>query len=67
MKYKGRERSRNVEDRRGGPSKGLTIGAGTIIIVVLALLMGENPLQFLQQNGGGMQGEEAYVSTEKEE
>lgn len=56
-----------MEDRRGRPSKGLTIGAGTIIIVVLALLMGENPLQFLQQNGGGMQGEEAYVSTEKED
>lgn len=67
MKYKGRARSRNVEDRRGRSSKGLTLGAGTIVIVVLALLMGENPLQLLQQQSGNKAGEEPYVSNEKED
>jgi predicted metalloprotease len=52
MRWQNRERSKNVEDRRGGGGMGRTgagIGIGGILVVIIALLMGENPLQFLQQ------------------
>ncbi|MCL4117584.1 UNVERIFIED_CONTAM: hypothetical protein GTU68_001680 [Idotea baltica] len=52
MRWQGRKKSENIEDRRrsGGGGKRMAggIGIGTIIIVVLALLMGENPMRFLQ-------------------
>ncbi len=50
MLWKGREGSKNVEDRRGRArtaAKG--IGFGTIILIVLAFLFGENPMRILQQ------------------
>jgi len=56
MRWQGRQGSDNVDDRRrGGTAKkvGGGIGIGTIILVILALLMGENPLQFLNLSGGG--------------
>ena len=53
MRWKGRKQSTNVEDRRrgGGTTKkvGASLGIGTVILVILALVMGENPLQLLQQ------------------
>ncbi len=51
MKWQGREASRNVEDQRGGRMKkvGAGIGFGSVIMVVLALLMGQNPQQVMQQ------------------
>lgn len=51
MQWKGRRQSDNVEDIRGGSAKrGLALGGvGTIIIVVLGLIMGKNPLDILQQ------------------
>ena len=60
MRWKGRRQSRNVEDRRGrmgGPVGGLRLprgkaggisGIGLIIIVVLALVFGVDPLALLQ-------------------
>ena len=59
MKYKGQQGSSNIEDRRGGGGRrggGMKLGLfGTIVVVVLALIFGENPLQMLQQvqNTGG--------------
>ena len=55
MKWKGRQGSSNVEDRRGGGSGmsrrrvGGGLGLGAIVIIVLAVIFGQNPLQFLQQ------------------
>ena len=60
MKWKGRQGSSNVEDRRGSggfsgrggmsPRRvGGGLGLGAIVVIVLAVLFGQNPLQFLQQ------------------
>jgi predicted metalloprotease len=51
MRWKGREQSSHVDDRRRGRvgKVGAGLGLGTIIIVVLALFMGEDPNQILQQ------------------
>jgi uncharacterized protein len=48
MRWIGRQRSGNVQDRRG-MGGGLAVGGGIggIIIVVLALLMGQNPLDYI--------------------
>lgn len=64
MKWKGREQSRNIDDRRagGGARKvGAGIGIGGLIVVVLGLLMGGDPQQLLQQleGSGGIGGEQA--------
>ncbi len=54
MLWKGRQKSDNVEDRRGGGGGtarrvgGLGI-FGTILVVLFAMLIGENPLQLLSQ------------------
>ncbi len=52
MRWKGRQKSTNVEDRRGGSGKvvGGTIGVGTIIFfIAYTLLTGEAPTEMLQQ------------------
>jgi len=51
MRWKGREKSKNVEDRRGQTAKriGGGIGISTIIMVALALLMGQDPSSILKQ------------------
>jgi predicted metalloprotease len=48
MRWIGRQRSGNVQDRRG-MGGGIAVGGGIggIIIVVLALLMGKNPLEYI--------------------
>lgn len=47
MRWRGRERSQNVEDRRGrGPSKGVMLGGGGIgalLIAVVAMFLGADP------------------------
>lgn len=52
MRWQGREKSRNVDDRRGR-SKGAVIGGGigigTIVTLVIALFMGADPSQILSQ------------------
>jgi uncharacterized protein len=58
MKWSGRAESGNVEDRRG-MSRGGIIGGGlgSLVLVILALIFGVDPSQFLQQGepapGGG--------------
>lgn len=51
MKWENREESTNIEDRRGRQIKmiGGGIGIGTVIMAVIALLMGENPINILQR------------------
>ncbi|WP_035607067.1 neutral zinc metallopeptidase [Haloferula sp. BvORR071] len=75
MRWEGREQSDNVEDRRGSGGGGggggriaLGGGMGTIVLLVIVWLMGGNPLQFLQEQGGGTgsPGVEAPASPEEE-
>lgn len=49
MQWKGRRESDNVEDRRGMGGRGLALGGvGTVIVIVLALIMGKSPGELLQ-------------------
>jgi len=49
MRWRDQRQSTNVEDRRGIGGKGLAVGGGlgSILLVVLALLFGGDPSQFL--------------------
>jgi uncharacterized protein len=48
MRWIGRQQSGNVQDRRGmGGKMALGGGIGGIIVVVLALVMGKNPLEYI--------------------
>ncbi len=61
MRWKGRERSENVEDRRGVPVAGLVGGGGimVIIIAIIAMLLGADPTPLLDAVGqpGQQQGQ----------
>ncbi|HYH83996.1 MAG TPA: neutral zinc metallopeptidase [Pyrinomonadaceae bacterium] len=56
MRWRGREESSNVEDRRGIGGAGLAVGGGlgSVVILVIALLFGVDPSQLLNsgQEGG---------------
>jgi predicted metalloprotease len=54
MLWKGQRQSDNVEDRRGMSGGGLAIGGGLggIVVLVIALLLGADPLQLLEQSRG---------------
>lgn len=50
MRWRGERQSSNIEDRRGiGGRVAVGGGLGTIVILVLALLFGADPRQFLEQ------------------
>ncbi len=50
MKWLGREESDNIEDGNGGGGGGFALGGlGTVVVFVIALLLGKNPLTLLQQ------------------
>lgn len=50
MRWRGERQSSNIEDRRGiGPKVAVGGGIGTIVIIILALLFGADPRQFLEQ------------------
>lgn len=71
MKWEGREESGNVEDRRGLSKRGMAIGgAGTLLIVVLAMAFGVDPRPLLkmanQQAGPAPGPEERRVDPEEE-
>jgi predicted metalloprotease len=56
MRWKGRERSDNVEDRRGAPVAGIVGGGGLIVVIIaiIAAIMGADPrplLDAVAQNG----------------
>ena len=55
MLWRGQRQSGNVEDRRGMGGGGLAIGGGLggIVVLVLALLLGADPRQLLEQSRGG--------------
>src|SRR5687767_1983341 len=67
MRWEGREQSGNVEDRRrgGGGRMALGGGLGTLVLLVIVWLLGGDPMQLLQQTGGGP-GVEAPASPQEE-
>ena len=69
MKWKGRQGSDNVEDRRGMSTGRLAIGGGigTIVIVLIVLLLGGDPSSLLNNMGGSSGTEQYQPSAEEEE
>ncbi len=69
MKWKGRQGSGNIEDRRGMSPGRMAAGGGigTIIIVIIILLMGGDPSELLNMGGGGNQTEQVVTSAEEDE
>ncbi|MBV1757454.1 MAG: neutral zinc metallopeptidase [Dethiosulfatibacter sp.] len=69
MDWKGRRRSTNVEDRRGGSSgKIVGGGIGTIIIFIIVALLGGNPADVIENLQPDTPGIEAsYEGTAEEE
>ena len=66
MRWLGRGSSGNVEDRRGMGGGGLAIGGGigTVVLVIISLLMGGNPMQYLNV---GQEPTENAKTPEKDE
>lgn len=73
MKWKGRQQSRNVEDRRGQRVSGKGIagiggGLGIILVIVFTLLNGGSPIDVLNQIGlDEPQTSETYEGSAREE
>ncbi len=69
MKLDGRRESSNYEDRRGSTGKKIAGfgGAGAIIIALLAMFLGGDPSEVLQQLGSGEVETSEYTPTEQEE
>lgn len=66
MRWTGRRDSGNLEDRRGGGRFALGGGIG-IIVVIVALLLGKNPQEFLNAISGQGQEQTAQTGTPKDE
>lgn len=54
MLWRGQRQSDNIEDRRGMSRGGIAVGGGLggIVVLVIALLLGADPRQLLEQSGG---------------
>jgi len=71
MKWQNRERSQNVDDRRRRKRRnvGGGIGIGTILLVALGLLLGQDPgqiMQQVQQQSGSVSYESSTTSAEED-
>jgi predicted metalloprotease len=68
MRWRGRRQSENLEDRRGISGRGIAVGGlGGIIVLVIALLLGADPQQLLEQLPSGEQSGGAPRATTPEE
>ncbi|MGM9767113.1 MAG: neutral zinc metallopeptidase [Candidatus Cryptobacteroides sp.] len=68
MKLDGRRVSGNVRDIRGKGGKAAGIGIGGVIVIgLITLLMGGNPLEVLNMVSTGDDYQEAYIPTAEEE
>lgn len=65
MRWAGRQGSRNVQDRRGMGGLALGGGIGGIIVLILGLLMGQNPLDYLNENPKAYQESSSEVDDER--
>ena len=63
MRWRGQRESENIEDRRGMSRGGIALGGGlgSIVILIIALLLGADPRQILEQ-GPVDQGPETQTS-----
>jgi hypothetical protein len=68
MRWTGRQGSGNVDDRRGmGGGGKIAIGGGAgIIIVIISLLLGKNPLDYINVGGGSQAYEQQQPLSEEE-
>jgi hypothetical protein len=70
MKWKGREGSGNVEDRRGMSTGRMAVGGGigTIVVLLIVLLLGGDPVKLLDSiQQGGPATETGQIATTPEE
>jgi hypothetical protein len=69
MRWRGRRKSTNVDDRRGrGAGPGIALGGVGIVIAIVVLLLGGDPTAILQGGGGGgSQTQEPFVPTPAEQ
>jgi hypothetical protein len=70
MKWKGREGSGNIEDRRGMSTRRMAFGGGigTIVVLLIVLLLGGDPVKLLDSmQHGGPATEAGQVATTPEE
>jgi len=70
MKWKGREGSGNIEDRRGMSTGRMAVGGGigTIVVLLVVLLLGGDPVQLLDSiQQGGPTAETGQSATTPEE
>ncbi len=66
MRWTGRQGSGNVQDRRGMGGLAVGGGIGGIIVVILGLLMGQNPLDYINgDNPRAYQEENSAAADEK--
>ncbi len=59
MRWREQRESSNIEDRRGMSGRNIAIGGGglgTLVIIIIALLCGQDPRALLEQLPGGDQG-----------
>jgi predicted metalloprotease len=70
MKWKGREGSGNIEDRRGMSTRRMAFGGGigTIVVLLIVLLLGGDPVKLLDSmQQGGPATEAGQIATTPEE
>lgn len=67
MRWRGRSGSGNILDMRG--RTGMKLGCGSIIVILIAVLLGADPMQLLQNidMGGGSGAQIEYVGSAEEE
>lgn len=69
MRWLGRQQSGNVEDRRGmGGGGKIAIGGGAgIIVLIISLLLGQNPLDYINPGGESSQIQQQQQPSSEEE
>lgn len=70
MRWQGRRQSTHVEDRRGVSGKRVAFGGGigtVVIVIILSLVMGQNPLQLLEGMGSSTPQTSSAAATSAED
>jgi hypothetical protein len=69
MKWQGRQRSGNIEDRRGMSRGGLAIGGGIggIVILLIVMLLGGDPSQLMNGLQGETETEQVATTAEEDQ